>query len=339
MPDVQTLLAAILLAVVPSLVYLAILNAIDRYEKEPWTILLACLGAGAIVAPAITIAILVLLGRPAALPPAFAPGPQADALTPIIETLVCGVVLLVLVHTVRDEFDDVLDGVIYGAAIGAGFGAAESFLYALGGTGTLSPETVALLVIAGLNHAFYMAVFGAIVGWAQQLPRGQRWTAIVLGLATATLLHALHDTLPNILATVLGARDATAGLATRLLAEAINWLGIITLVIVVVASWRREGRILRVELAEEVASGVVPEADYASILSTRARLGRQWRLLRADGVGAVRRLRRRYALEGELAFHKWRMTHRHRHTPPSERGDLLRAEIRSLADELPEGAA
>lgn len=339
MPDTSTLLAAVGLAVVPSLIYLAILNAIDRYEKEPWTILLACLGAGALVAPAITIAILVLLGRPAALPPAFAPGPQADALTPIIETIVCGVVLLVLVHTVRDEFDDVLDGVIYGAAIGAGFGAAESFLYALGGTGTLYAETVALLVIAGLNHAFYMAVFGAIVGWAQRLPRGQRFTAIVLGLGTATLLHALHDTLPNILANVLGARDATAGVATRLLAEVINWLGILTLVVIVLASWRREGRILRAELADEVAAGVVPEDDFATILSSRARLARQWRLLRADGMGAVRRLRRRYALEGELAFHKWRMTRRHRRLPPAERGDLLRAEIRSLADEPQGGAA
>jgi RsiW-degrading membrane proteinase PrsW (M82 family) len=339
MPDVSTLLAAVVLAVVPSLIYLAILNAIDRYEKEPWTILLACLGAGAIVAPAITIAILVLLGRPAALPPAFAPGPQADALAPIIETVVCGLLLLVLVHTVRDEFDDVLDGVIYGAALGAGFGAAESFLYALGGTSTLSADTVVLLVIAGLNHAFYMAVFGAILGWAQRLPRGQRWTATILGLATATLLHALHDTLPNILATVLGARDATAGVATRILAEVINWLGILTLVIVVFASWRREGRILREQLRDEVDAGIVSETDYATILSSRARLGRQWRLLRADGMGAVRRLRRRYALEGELAFHKWRMTHRHRRLPPAERGDLLRAEIRSLADELQGGAA
>jgi RsiW-degrading membrane proteinase PrsW (M82 family) len=339
MPDASTLIAAVVLAVVPSLIYLAILNAIDRYEKEPWTILLACLGAGAVVAPAITIAILVLAGRPATLPPAFAPGPQADAFTPIVETLVCGLVLLALVHTVRDEFDDVLDGVIYGAALGAGFGAAESFLFAIGGTGTLDGDTIVLLVIAGLNHAFYMAVFGAILGWAQGLPRGQRWTAIILGLATATLLHALHDTLPNIFANVLGARDATAGVATRLLAEAINWLGILTLVVVVAASWRREGRILRVELKDEVAAGVVSEADYATILSFRGRLGRQWQLLRADGMAAVRRLRRRYALEGELAFHKWRIQHRHRKQPPAERGDLLRAEIRSLSDELPEGAA
>ena len=55
MPDASTILPAVLLAVVPSLVYLVVLNAIDRYEKEPWTILLACLGVGAVVAPAIAI--------------------------------------------------------------------------------------------------------------------------------------------------------------------------------------------------------------------------------------------------------------------------------------------
>ena len=54
---------------------------------------------------------------------------------------------------------------------------------------------------------------------------------------------------------------------------------------------------------------------------------------------AVGRIRHRYAAEGELAFHKWRLTVRHRKLPPAERADALRAEIRRLADELPGGAA
>jgi len=339
MPDVSTLVAAVLLAVVPSLVYLVVLNAIDRYEKEPWTILLACIGAGAIVAPVITIAILVAIGRPAALPPAFAPGPDSGALTPIVESLVLGLILAVLVRSVRDEFDDVLDGVIYGAALGAGFGAAESFLYAIGGVQQLSGTTIAQLVIAGLNHAFYMAVLGAILGWSQRLPAAQRMVATVLGLATVVLLHTVHDTLPNILANLLGQPSAATGLAVRLLAEVINWLGILTIAVVVVVAWRREARILETELKDEVTAGVVSEADYATITSARARLVRQWGLLRTDGLAGVRRLRRRYATEGELAFHKWRLTVRHRRMPPAERGDALRAEIRSLADQLPGGAA
>jgi RsiW-degrading membrane proteinase PrsW (M82 family) len=339
MPDASTILIAVLLAVVPSLLYLAILNAIDRYEKEPWTILLACVGAGAIVAPALSMLILVLAGRPATLPPAFAPGPSPDALVGIVECLVMGVLLLVLVRVVRDEFDDVLDGVIYGAAIGAGFGATESFLYAVGGTSTLEPATIGQLVIAGLNHAFYMAVFGAIVGWAQDLPGVQRWVAIALGLGTAAWLNAFHDTLPLILSRVLAQPDAALGALARLVANLVNWLGILMLALIVILSWHREARVLSVELEDEVASGVVPEADFRTIASFGGRLGRQWRLLRAEGMGAVSRLRRRYATEGELAFHKYRLTRRNRHMPPAERGDELRAEIRRLADATPEASA
>ena len=51
------------------------------------------------------------------------------------------------------------------------------------------------------------------------------------------------------------------------------------------------------------------------------------------------RLRRRYAAEGELAFHKWHATVRDGRAPSVERGDALRAEIRQLTDGLPGGAA
>jgi protease PrsW len=338
MPEPSTIVAALLVAVVPSVLYLLVLNAIDRYEKEPWTILLACLGLGAVVAPILAVVVLVILGRPGSLPPAFAPGLRPDPVVGIVEEVAKGVVLFALVRSVRDEFDDVLDGVIYGAAVGAGFGAAESFLYALGGTGQLTGETIALLVIAGLNHAFYTAIFGATLGYAQRLPRGRRAIVVVLGLATAALLHALHDTLPAILSRVLGQPDAALGLASRLVAEAVNWLGILTLAVIVVLAWRREARILRDELREEVASGLVSEADYTTITSFGGRLRREAGLLRAGGLGAVLQLRRLYATEGELAFHKWRMTVRHRRPPAVERGLELRAEIRRLGASLPEGA-
>ncbi len=85
MPDPAAILPTVLLAVVPSLICLVVLNAIDRYEKEPWTIVLACVGVGAVVAPVIAL----------------------------------GALLFVLVRSVRDEFDDILDGVTNGAAVGA----------------------------------------------------------------------------------------------------------------------------------------------------------------------------------------------------------------------------
>jgi RsiW-degrading membrane proteinase PrsW (M82 family) len=339
MPDPSTILAAALVAVVPSLVYLFVLNLIDRYEKEPWTILLACVGAGALVAPAVSVVALVLLGRPASLPPAFAPGPRADALVGIVEELAVGAVLLVITRTVRGEFDDILDGVIYGAAVGAGFGAAESFLWALGDTNTLGASAIAHLVLAGLNHAFYGAVIGAVIGWAQWLPGVRRWAAIALGIATAAWFHAFHDTLPVILARLLNRPDAAAGTATRVLAEAVNWLGILGLVAIVVVAWRREARVLRAELHDEVANGVVSAEDYATITSFGGRLRRQGALLRSEGLGAVRRLRARYAAEGELAFHKWKVTVRRGAGVDPAKGDALRTLIRSLDDNAPEAAS
>jgi RsiW-degrading membrane proteinase PrsW (M82 family) len=338
LPDPTTVLAAAVLALVPSLIYLIVLNAIDRYEKEPWSILLSCVGAGAIIAPAVSVAIFALAGRGAVLPPAFAPGLNPDALTGIVEELVIGVLLIVIVKTVRTEFDDVLDGVIYGAAIGAGFGAAESFLYALGGLDLLTRGTIAQLVIAGLNHAFYAAAIGAAIGVAQGYKGAARWYIVALGVATASLLHTLHDTLPAIMAHVLGQPSAAVGAASRLLANAVNWLGLIAILVIVVWAWRHEARILRAELHNEVKDGVVSEIDYATITTFGARTRRGWQEFRRGGWAAASRLNRRYAAEGELAFHKWHRTVRDQRAPDPAEDEALRAEIRSLAETAPEGA-
>jgi RsiW-degrading membrane proteinase PrsW (M82 family) len=330
MPELSTLVAALVLALVPAAVYLFILNAVDRYEKEPWTFLLSSVGLGAIAAPIITLALLVLAGRPAVLPPAFAPGLRVDPLLGIVEELVKGVLLYALVHSIRDEFDDVLDGIVYGAALGAGFGAAETFTYAMGGTSLLGGGTIAALVIASLNQAFYTAVFGAIIGAWQGLAGVRHVVVQALALATAAFLHAFHDTFPMILSRVVGQPDAALGLLSRLAANAINWLGIVTLAVTVVLAWRRQARILRAELHDEVEAGVVSEADFATITSLRGRLGRQAVLLRTGGLGPVLRLRRLYAAEGELAFHKWRRTVRTNRPPAATGIDELRARILEL---------
>ncbi len=338
MPDTTTLIAAAALAIIPSLIYLVVLNAIDRYEKEPWSILISCVAAGAVVAPLISVVVFALAGRGAVLPPAFAPGLKPDALTGIVEELVVGLLLVVIVRTVRGEFDDILDGVIYGAAIGAGFGAAESFLYALGGLDLLTRGTVAQLVIAGLNHAFYAALIGAAIGWAQDFKGALRWYVVALGIATAAFFHALHDTLPAVLSRLLGQPSAAVGAASRLLANAVNWLGLIAILVIVVWAWRHEARILRAELHNEVKTGVVSETDYATITTFGARTRRQLAEFRAGGWTAAARLNRRYAAEGELAFHKWHRTIRDQRAPDPAKDEALRAEIRSLAETAAEGA-
>jgi protease PrsW len=337
-PAPQVLLVAAALAVVPSLIYLFVLNAIDRYEKEPWTMLISGVLLGGIVAPIAVLAILAVSGRPPELTPSFAPRPTgADPFVAILQELVKGGLLLALVNVVRDEFDDVLDGIVYGAALGAGFGAAESFAYALGGTEGLGGGTILALLVSGLNHAFYTAVFGGILGYARTFAdRRSRFLIAAYGLATAVLLHALHDALPTMLARLLAQPEAVTGVFTRLIATGLNVLGIVTLGAAIVWALRRESRILTAELQPELESNVISQLDYETIPILRRRLARQLALMREQGTTATRTLRRLYATEGELAFHKRRLAVRQRKRPSEMRTDELREEVRRLRRALGE---
>ena len=341
MPDAGTLVSAALLAVIPSLLYLIVLNAIDRYEKEPWTMMISAIVLGGIVAPLLSSGALAVAGRSALLTPSFAPRASgADPLVAIVEEVIKGGLLLLLVTLIRDEFDDVLDGIVYGAAIGAGFGAAETFIYAAGGVEPLSGATVFALLVAGLNHAFYTAVFGGVLGYAKQIrDLSTRYTIVGLGFATAVLLHSLHDALPTILSRVLDQPDAAVGAITRIIADLINVTGLVTLGAAIIWALRREVVVLRTELKPELDSDVISQADYDSIASLRARLSRQRSLLRGKGgMTDVRTQRRLYAMEGELAFQKRRLVVRSRKRPAETRTDELRDEVRRLRRLLGEGS-
>lgn len=333
----ETLLPALALAILPSLAYLIVLNAVDRYEKEPWVVLIACVVFGAVIAPLVSVAVLAILGRPIGLAPQFAPGPgSGDALVGLVEEVAKAGCLLVLIRVVRDEFDDVLDGVIYAAAIGAGFAGAESFLFVAGGTGSLDAGQIGALLVAGLDHAFYGMVFGAVAGYASSRHdgSGRHWVLLAYGVATAALIHSLHDTLPAILSRLVDQPDAATGFATRAIAQGVNVLGLITLVFVIWAAWRREGRIVHRRLADEVEGGVLAPGDLQTITSVWARLARQRRAFGQHGLAGVRATRRLYATAGELAFVKERLAVRRRVRPSERRVDELRAELLRLRRDL-----
>lgn len=334
MIDAPTLPAALILAGLPSAVYLVILNAIDRYEKEPWRLLLAGVVLGAIAVPAISMVTLAAIGRGFELPLGYAPGVDPDPVARIVEQVVLAALLLGLVHGIRGEFDDTLDGIVYGAAIGAGLGAAETFLYVVVGTGQLGSSTLALLLAAGLNQAFYGAVFGAIAGTVSHwTDRRRAWIVIALGVATAAFLSAVHDTLPAMLGRLVERPDAALGAATRLLAFGINLLGVALLGAVVVWAWGREARILRRYLAPEIAAGVSSSDELARLTSLRARLASQVGAVRRRRLNELRAIRQLHSTLGELAFHNYRTAVR-THRPPPATGEALRERVAALRAQL-----
>ncbi|HEX4813917.1 MAG TPA: hypothetical protein VFV66_14320, partial [Nonomuraea sp.] len=99
---------AVLLAGLPSAAYVLILNAIDRYEKEPWKLLIASIVLGAVAVPLLSMAILAALGQGFALPLGYASGGDPQPIARIVEQVVAAVLLLAFISTMRHEFDDTL---------------------------------------------------------------------------------------------------------------------------------------------------------------------------------------------------------------------------------------
>ncbi|MDR7551336.1 MAG: PrsW family glutamic-type intramembrane protease, partial [Armatimonadota bacterium] len=126
------LVAAVLITVVPVLMYVWVLWRVDRYEKEPVSLLGASLVGGALVAPILTSLVEGAAGIPTSVFPALF---QRYPMTPpnmggaIVEELAKAAVVLAVYVILRGEFDNTLDGVVYGATVGAGFALAEAVVY------------------------------------------------------------------------------------------------------------------------------------------------------------------------------------------------------------------
>ena len=132
------LLASIFLGIVPMSLYAFVIWRIDRWEREPFHLIIAAFLWGAV--PSIIFAIIAqnILGFPAE--PSTRETTligeliQASIVAPITEEIAKGFGLALIFLIFRREIDSVLDGLIYGSMIGFGFSAIEDVLYFAGET-------------------------------------------------------------------------------------------------------------------------------------------------------------------------------------------------------------
>src|SRR4030095_6544517 len=125
-------LVSLLFVFVPVFMFAALINWLDRYEKEPklllgaaflWGVVIA--GGGAfILNTAFGIGIYALTGSEGATE--FG---TTSIVAPMIEEGLKGLAVLVVFLMFRKEFDSVLDGVVYAAVTAMGFAALENVLY------------------------------------------------------------------------------------------------------------------------------------------------------------------------------------------------------------------
>lgn len=191
------------------LTYLFFIRWVDRFEPEPWWLVMtafiwgACFatlggGIGSSIAQSVTSDL-------------FDPGTQdivgATVFAPIFEETFkgVGVALIALASALGlRELDGPLDGAIYGGVVGLGFTLTEDILYVAHQYETKGFIGFAFLlflrtVLLGLSHCTFTACTGLGFGIATE---ARSWPlkilAPVAGFGGAMTMHAVHNFLPSV---------------------------------------------------------------------------------------------------------------------------------------------
>lgn len=299
------------LALVQLAVFVLLIRLLDWYEREPMALiaLVAAWGStGAVV--------LALLGNFAAdrflSPPLPAPGHPLHPLitTPIVEESAKGLALVAILLLSRLlgrlvgtlEFEGVTDGIVYGAAVGLGFAFTEDVAYLLraavvdlGQAVQVFSDRVGFFSVQSLGHAVYAAMFGVGLGLATWR-RGWVGTMVfpLVGLAAGAAMHAVHNRSVDL---------ERAAYQTNL-AD----LGFLLAASVAMGLWLMyERKVIREELAEEAASGLISPADLELLPRYLPRALWYLELLKAGRFERWRILRRIHTELVDLAFLKRRV--------------------------------
>jgi RsiW-degrading membrane proteinase PrsW (M82 family) len=292
-------LIALLLALLPVPLLVAVVLLLDRLEPEPRGNLVLCFawgaGVAALLAAIINTAGLVFITQPE-LGKSNGEFFSATFGAPLVEETLKGAVLFWLLWRRRQEFDGPTDGIMYAAMVGLGFAMMENIGYYLaalvrpeiGGAQLLGYTFVFRGLLSPFAHPTFTAMTGIGVAYAATHRRAG-WAAVT-GLLGAMIVHGLWNGLAR-----YGGHGV--GAAYLLVTSAL-----IALVAVVVADRRRTVRLIWRFLPAYQASGAVTEADLRMLATLGGR--RQARLWarRTGGPAAARAMTDYQLAATELAL-------------------------------------
>ncbi|MDY7040085.1 MAG: PrsW family intramembrane metalloprotease [Chloroflexota bacterium] len=328
---------ALVLALIPPVIYLLVVWWADRYEREPLALIIATFVWGAL--PALLLAAVLRLGFE--LPLQVLGRHRLEVvsgtlLAPLIEELLKAAAIALIYWRWRDEFDNVLDGIVYGSMVGFGFAMTANLLTYIGnflfdGYAGLNRAIFLQGVVFGLNQALYSALVGAGFGLARAVRKGRgRWLWPLAGLLIAVAAHTLQNT-----ATHLAATDVTPWLFR--VAVVSSWAGVLVVVAVLVGVGDRERRLVARQMQDEVARGTLPAGRYDWVKSYQRRLRVQWRTVVRGQFRRWWTLRRFTRACTELAFRKERAARLGPDSVPPGLIDRLRRQVIELRAQLEAG--
>ena len=292
---------SILFGLLPMLLFAYVVYWADRYEKEPIPLLGGVFLWGAIIAAGSAFVVNSFLGLGIYLftgSQAFTELSTASIFAPFIEETLKGMACFLVFLFFRHEFDSILDGIVYAAITAIGFAASENiyYIYTYGfqqnGVNGILYMFFVRVILVGWQHPFYTAFtgIGLAVSRLTRIP-ALKLFAPIIGWGIAILTHSLH----NLISTLFQGLQSTA------LGLAFDWSGWIAMIIFVVWALYREQKWIKMQLSEEVASGVITAQQYVIASSVRAQTKARIKALLS---GKYRLIDRFYQLTAELAFKK-----------------------------------
>ena len=192
MIDNQSLImggALFAIAVVPGLAISYWIYHQDKYEKEPYFILLACFFWGFIST------IPAVLGQmyfrdtedPHSLLTTFLFSFFVIALTEELSKFF----FLRLYAYPKDAFNEPMDGIVYAVMVGMGFATLENILYTFGENGGIA-TAIGRAFTAVPAHGAFAVMMGAYVGLAKFIPE-KRDQYMLTSIALPVFFHGLYD--------------------------------------------------------------------------------------------------------------------------------------------------
>lgn len=300
------LLIGMVFATIPVPIYVTLVLWIDRYESEPFWLLATAFCWGAMVAVFIAF-IFNTAGFVAvtAMTNSQSAGQTASAVifAPIVEESSKALILFILFFWKRDEFDGVIDGIVYAALVALGFAMTENIQYygkaALHGGGVgLTLTFIIRGALAPFSHPLFTSMTGIGLGLARQSTnQAVKFITPVVGLLTAMAMHSIWN----------GSAVMGGGLGFLLMYLIIMVPAFLILLVVIIFSLRREGRIVREFLYGDFQQGLFNQQEYEQLCSVAKRMGSSFSALSNGGMTRWRACKQFNQMGSELAFHRSRV--------------------------------
>ncbi len=259
-------IASLFAAIIPMFTYLLIIWRTDRYDREPFSLVIINYIYGAVGAillavigsELITVMISYILQNEEMMLRI-----QTILIAPIVEETTKGFFLFLMVA--NKKFDNMTDGIVYGGAIGLGFGMTENFFYFVFYSHSFH-DWLSIVIIrtlfSGVMHCVSTGTLGAFLGYAKFKGGITKFTFPLIGLGAAMFIHFLWNLSVSF--------DSTAMLGFLFL--------IITIAIFITVfsiSLLGEKKIIFRELQTENENGLIPQ-EHLLILNSNKRNKSGW---------------------------------------------------------------